>query len=51
MKYKVIMHDEEKDERIEMEVEAKSVFDAIDMAAGNVDDPEEAILIEAMPEG
>ncbi len=49
MKYKVIMGDNKENRRIEMCVDAKSVFDAIDMAANNIDNPEETELIEAFP--
>lgn len=49
MKYKVIMSDTIKDNRIEMELEANSVFEAIDIAADRIDNPEETELIEAFP--
>ena len=49
MEYAVVMSDMVKDERIEMSIKVNSVFDAIDMAADRVDDPEETELIEAYP--
>lgn len=49
MLYKVIMSDTTKDRRIELEIEAKSVFDAIDLAAKQIEFPEETELIEAYP--
>ena len=49
MLYKVIMSDTIKDRRIELEIEAKSVFDAIDLAAKQIEFPEETELIEAFP--
>lgn len=49
MRYKLIMCDMVTDSRIEREVEAKSVFDAIDIAADEIDNPEETELIEAFP--
>lgn len=49
MRYKVVMSDHVKDERITLEVEAPNVFDAVDYAAGMVANPEETELIEAIP--
>ena len=49
MKYKVIMGDTAENKRIEMEIEAKSVFDAIDIAADTIANPEDTELIEAFP--
>lgn len=49
MKYKVIMGDNKENRRIEMCIEAKSVFDAIDIAADKIDNPEETELVEAYP--
>lgn len=49
MKYKVVMSDHVKDERITLEVEAQNVFDAVDLVAGMVANPEETELIEAIP--
>ena len=49
MKYRVKVSDWSKDELITMEVEAPSVFDAIDRVADSVDNPEETELIEAVP--
>lgn len=49
MRYKVIMADHEMDCRIEMEIEAGSVFDAIDIAGDKIDNPEETELVEAFP--
>jgi hypothetical protein len=48
-KYKVIMFDTLADRRIEMEIEAESVFDAISIAADEIDNPEETELVEAVP--
>ncbi len=47
--YKVVMSDMVKDERIELDIKAESVFDAIDMAADRVENPAETELIEAVP--
>ena len=49
MKYIVKMSDRIKDESITMEVEANSVFDAIDIAAKSIEHPEDTELIEACP--
>lgn len=49
MYYKLIMSDTAKDNRIERVVEAKSVFDAIDIVAAELDNPEDVELIEAVP--
>lgn len=49
MFYKLIMGDTATDTRIERVVEAKSVFDAIDIVAAELDNPEETELIEAFP--
>lgn len=49
MRYKVIMSDAVADRKIELEIEAKSVFDAIDRAADKIDNPTETELIEAFP--
>ena len=49
MLYKVIMLETTRDRRIELEIEAKSVFDAIDLAAERIEFPEETELIEAYP--
>ena len=49
MRYKLIMCDLAKDNRLERVVEAKSVFDAIDMVANELDNPEDVELIEASP--
>lgn len=51
MKYKLIMGDNKADRRIEMDIDAKSVFDAIDIATNSIDNPEETELIEAYPLG
>lgn len=49
MYYKLIMCDTVADRRIEQVVEAKSVFDAIDLVAAELENPEETELIEAFP--
>ena len=49
MKYKLIMGDNKANRRIEKYVEAKSVFDAIDIVANEIENPEETELIEAFP--
>ena len=49
MRYKLIMSDTITDSRIEMVIEAKSVFNAIDLATDKLDNPEETELIEATP--
>ena len=49
MKYQLIMSDIAADSRIEIEIEAKSVFDAIDIVADEIDNPDETELIEAFP--
>lgn len=49
MKFIVTMSDLQKDEAIKMEIEAKSVFDAINIAAKEIENPEETELIEAYP--
>ena len=49
MKYRVTYCDLIKDEKHVTEVEAKSVFDAIDYVASIVDHPEDVELIEAVP--
>ena len=49
MKYIVKMSDHMKDEEFTVEIEASSVFDAIDRAAEMIDNPEETELIEAVP--
>jgi hypothetical protein len=43
------MCDNASDNRIEMVIEAESVFDAIDIVALEMDKPEEVDLIEAFP--
>lgn len=49
MKYRVTFSDSIKDEMATVEVEAQSVFDAIDNVAKTLDNPEEVELIEAIP--
>lgn len=49
MKYIVIMSDGIKDEYITKEIEANSVFDAIDIAAEMIENSAETELIEAYP--
>lgn len=49
MKYTVKMSDTVNDREIVMTIEAKSVFDAIDIAANSVESPEDTELIEACP--
>lgn len=49
MRYKVIIYDTVEDRRIELEIVAKSVFDAIDIAADKIDNPHETELVEAFP--
>lgn len=49
MYYKVIMSDTYTDTKIERMIVAKSVFDAIDLAATELENPEEVELIEATP--
>lgn len=49
MQYKVVMCDLHKDERIERVIEAKCVFDAIDIAADEFGNPQDIELIEASP--
>ena len=47
IKYIVKMYDRLKDKAITMEIEAESVFDAIDIAAKEIENPEDTELIEA----
>lgn len=49
MKYKVIMSDTDADKRIEITVDSKSVFDAIDAVAERLSNPETVELISAEP--
>ena len=49
MTYKLIMTDTAKDKKLERIVEAKSVFDAIDMVAAELESPDDVELIEAFP--
>ena len=49
MTYELIMCDLVTDTRIKRVVEAKSVFDAIDIVSLELDRPEETELIEALP--
>lgn len=50
MKYRIKMGDHTNDEFIIVkDIEAKSVFDAIDMVADMLDNPDEIGLIEAIP--
>lgn len=50
MKYRIKMGDHTNDQFIIVkDVEAKSVFDAIDMVADTLDNPDEVELIEAVP--
>lgn len=49
MKYFLAMSYLPEDQRVEMVIEAKSVFDAIDVAADMFDNPSEVELIEAVP--
>lgn len=49
MKYIVKMEDTDKFKQIIKEIEAASVFDAIDIAAGMIDNPNETVLVEAYP--
>lgn len=49
MKYKVIMSDTVADKRIEITVDSKSVFDAIDTVAERLSNPEIVELISAEP--
>lgn len=49
MKYKVKMGHLMQDKIITVEIEAKSVFDAIDAAANMISDPDNVELIEAIP--
>ena len=49
VQYKVIMGDNKANCKIEMEIEAKSIFEAIDVAADKIENPEETELIEAFP--
>lgn len=49
MFYRLIMCDTVTDTRIEKVVEAKSVFDAIDLVTAELDNPEDTELIEAVP--
>ena len=49
MKYIVKMFVEDKDKLITAEYDAPSVFDAINMAAKDVENPESTILVEAVP--
>ena len=48
MIYRIVMSDTVTDSRIERVIEASSVFDAIDIAAAEIDNPEETELIEAI---
>ena len=47
IKYIVKMYDRLKDKALTMEIEAESVFDAIDIAAKEIENPEDTELIEA----
>ena len=47
IKFIVKMYDRLTDEAITMEIEAKNVFDAIDIAAKKIENPEDTELIEA----
>ena len=49
MKYKLVLSDLDSDKRVTMEIEAPSVFDAIDIAATKVENPYGMELIEATP--
>ena len=49
MRYKLIMSDTVTDTKIERVIEAKSVFDAIDLVTDELDNPEKTELIEATP--
>ena len=49
MNYKVIMYDTVADNKIELEIVAKSAFDAIDIAADKIDNPHEIELFEVHP--
>lgn len=49
MKYNIIMSDRNKDTRIKLSINANNVFDAINIAAEKIDNPEETELIEAIP--
>lgn len=49
MNFHVVMSDHTKDERIELDIVASSVFDAIDEAACQIKNPSDTELIEAYP--
>lgn len=49
MNYKLIMSDTVKDKKFERMVEAASVFDAINIVAAELENPEDVELIEAFP--
>jgi len=50
MKYRIKMGDHTNDEFIIVkDIEAKSVFDAIDVVVATLDNPDEVELIEAIP--
>ena len=49
MQYRIIMSDTTTDTRVERILSAKSVFDAIDKMAEELDHPEAVELVEAEP--